>query len=511
MGIPSYFSHLMKRQRHIIRAIPRTNKKQQFDSLYMDCNSVVYDSYYARAKDTTTPLSEAIIISETVNRIKQIITHISPRNVIYIAFDGVAPVAKMEQQRSRRYKSWLLSKIGIDKPQPWNTSSITPGTEFMTKLMARVKDTFCQKESSLNVRNIIVSGSDEPGEGEHKLFSHIRTHASTDQIAVYGLDADLIMLALIHAKYCSNIHICREAPEFGDLREDTRSSDNTLLGVDVNKLIKTIYDEMGCGGYVHGRVLDYIFLCFFLGNDFMPHFPALNIRTQGIRILMETYTKIIKSNPGYNYMVSNENTIHWNTLYAFVKELSSKERGLFISEYKQRVKITEHYEQIVHDMTHKEQWDYIPLLYRSKEMYIYPFSARWENRYYETLFEHRNISDITQNYLEGLEWVLRYYTSGCPDWRWKYNHSYAPLLSDLHTAIQQCGGKLPKFHASSSYIKHCYTPDEQLKYVIPRAHWAELIPSQKHYIYRDTPLPQLHEVFEWSFCKYMWESHVKIT
>lgn len=145
MGIPSYFSHLMKRQRHIIRTIPRTNKKQKFDSLYMDCNSVVYDSYYARAKDTTTPLSEAIIISETLSRIKQIISHISPRNVIYIAFDGVAPVAKMEQQRSRRYKSWLLTKIGVDKPQPWNTSSITPGTEFMTKLMARVKDTFCQK------------------------------------------------------------------------------------------------------------------------------------------------------------------------------------------------------------------------------------------------------------------------------------------------------------------------------------------------------------------------------
>jgi 5'-3' exonuclease len=501
MGIPSYFSYLLKRQRHIIKAIPKTNKIK-FDSLYLDCNSIIYDSYYTRAKDGK--VSEPEIITETIHRIKQLITHMSPRNVVYIAFDGVAPFAKIEQQRSRRYKSWVMSKIGIDTPPLWNTSSITPGTEFMAKLMSRVKTAFIQKESSWNVQKIIVSGSDEPGEGEHKLFGYIRANPTTDQVAVYGLDADLIMLSLIHTKYCGNIHICREAPEFGDLRDESQPK-NTLLGVDTNKLIQSIYDEMGCGGYIHSRVLDYIFMCFFLGNDFMPHFPAMNIRTQGIRVLMDTYKQLLKNNAKYTYLVSSENGIHWNTVLAFIKELADKERGLFTEEYRQRHKLADHYERSACDMNKKELWDNIPLLYRGKEMYIYPSAAGWEGRYYATLFGAQNVQDITRNYIEGLEWVYRYYTTSCPDWKWKYHYNYAPLLTDLYGTLRDIPDGV-KFQKNTAAC----TPDEQLKYVIPRAHWAALIPSQKDTKYVDAPLPPLHELFEWSFCKYMWEAHVKV-
>ena len=35
--------------------------------------------------------------------------------------------------------------------------------------------------------------------------------------------------------------------------------------------------------YGEGRLVKlFIFLCFFLGNDFLPHFPAVNIRKNGV-------------------------------------------------------------------------------------------------------------------------------------------------------------------------------------------------------------------------------------
>ena len=37
---------------------------------------------------------------------------------------------------------------------------------------------------------------------------------------------------------------------------------------------------------------DYIFICFLLGNDFLPHMPSISIKQGGIDILLEAYCRI---------------------------------------------------------------------------------------------------------------------------------------------------------------------------------------------------------------------------
>ena len=144
--------------------------------------------------------------------------------------------------------------------------------------------------------------SDERGEGEHKLFGYIRknkdSHESQTTI-IYGLDADLIMLSLNHLRICKKIYLYREAPEFiGSINSDLNPDEGYLLNI--NELGKEIVLELNNNRRAKqenekNKLYDYIFLCFFLGNDFLPHFPSLNIRTNGIHIILNAYKDVFKN------------------------------------------------------------------------------------------------------------------------------------------------------------------------------------------------------------------------
>lgn len=97
--------------------------------------------------------------------------------------DGVAPRSKMNQQRERRYKSYFFKEFETGKSSLWDSNQITPGTEFMELLTKKLHKQF---------DNVIISDSNEPGEGEHKMMSVLQklpiTNTNTNKILIYGLD-----------------------------------------------------------------------------------------------------------------------------------------------------------------------------------------------------------------------------------------------------------------------------------------------------------------------------------
>ena len=107
MGIPSCFSSVIKKHGGILK--PLSYYKQEFfHNMYMDCNSIIYDA----VRDIKQPTEnfEMILIQIVIHTIEDYIKLISPSNSIYIAFDGVAPFAKMNQQRTRRFKGDFMAK-----------------------------------------------------------------------------------------------------------------------------------------------------------------------------------------------------------------------------------------------------------------------------------------------------------------------------------------------------------------------------------------------------------------
>ena len=196
----------------------------------MDSNSIIYDCLHKMSNEYDVHKKDEFernLIKNTIMKIEEYISIISPSEKVYISFDGVAPVAKLEQQRTRRHKSLLEAKLNKQlNPkyvESWDKISITPGTNFMRLLNKSVCDHF----TSANATSYyIVSGSNEVGEGEHKIFKYMRDNRlklKNKAMVVYGLDADLIMLGLNHLDVSNQIYLFRETPEF------IKSIDSSLI------------------------------------------------------------------------------------------------------------------------------------------------------------------------------------------------------------------------------------------------------------------------------------------
>jgi 5'-3' exonuclease len=517
MGIPSYFSYIVRNHPEIIKKL--LNGQMTINNLYMDCNSIIYDSVRNINFEELTESASRAIIFRVIQKIEEYISLICPDNILMIAFDGVAPVAKLEQQRNRRYKSWYQNEISktiykkVAGSDPWNTTAITPGTIFMQELGSTISAHF-NSPQKYGITKIIVSTSDEVGEGEHKIFEYIRQNATdhaSKSTVIYGLDADLIMLSINHLPISEKIYLFRETPEFIKTIDNSLEPNETYL-LDIPELANIITLNMNNDVELtteqqKNRVYDYIFMCFLLGNDFMPHFPAVNIRTGGVDKLLNAYKATLG---GTNENLTDGKTIYWKNVRKFVEFLA----GLEDEYFKNEMKLRDKREKFSYPTGTPEQkyakFDAIPNYERELEKYINPFKDGWRHRYYKCLFkidiDEDRCKEICVNYLQGLEWTMKYYTSGCPDWRWCYNHNYPPLLQDLLRFIPYFDTTFIKKNDSKA-VK----PLVQLCYVLPRQSLGFL--PEKLYKKLKNDHADLYPTdceFTWAFCKYFWESHVEL-
>ena len=348
----------------------------------------------------------------------------------------------------------------------------------------------------------------------YKIFNYIREKCEkhTSEITViYGLDADLIMLSMNHIPVCPNIYLFRETPTF--IQSISKSLEpNATYILDIPGLAKTIVNLMNNGREVSedkqkNAVHDYIFLCFFLGNDFLPHFPALNIRTGGIDKLLDAYRTTIGTT---DKILTDGKNIYWANVRVIIQLLATNEEQYIIEEHALRNKKEKYTLQDTTPDDKFRKFDMTPSYNRECEQYINPNDPYWKRRYYKTLFNiHSDKSGkqtqaIVMNYLRGLEWNMKYYSSDCPSWHWKYNYHYPPLLEDLIKYMPLFNTtyfKETTYNPVSEMVQLCYVLPHNALHLLPHHIHTNILNKYAHN-YKD------NLEFTWAYCRYFWESHI---
>ena len=284
MGIPHYFHTITKSYDNVILY---TKPSIDIDHFFIDFNGIVHTAAN-KVDEKTNDLIYAKTWELTVESVKII----KPVKMIHICADGVAPVAKMNQQRKRRYLSVFRESLSLTSVKacesltsviPWDRNCISPGTKFSKELNIFIRN--CIRENDTKYLYSFNS-SDDPGEGEHKIFARIANLSDTDTCVVHGLDADLIMLALISHK--KNIYLMRENDRSYNEFDKFIYLNIHELRLSILKELQSTYiwditAEMLSDPYSDPSkdiIESYIVLCFLLGNDFLPHIPSLSLKNK---------------------------------------------------------------------------------------------------------------------------------------------------------------------------------------------------------------------------------------
>ena len=112
------------------------NRIPEFDNLYLDMNGIIHNcTHNDSGSSATKHVPEDEMFIKIFNYIEHLFGKIKPQKLFFMAIDGVAPRAKMNQQRARRFRTALDAEVarekaikeGIELPKeaPFDSNCIT--------------------------------------------------------------------------------------------------------------------------------------------------------------------------------------------------------------------------------------------------------------------------------------------------------------------------------------------------------------------------------------------------
>jgi 5'-3' exonuclease len=370
MGVERFFSSL-KRDYNFIHSV---NKKLDAEHILIDFNSIVHvtSQFLLNNKYEKKEIFEADLIDEVGLYIETLLKdkfHVEKILSITICVDGVPSMAKINEQRKRRYMGEIISNLvkkdsnkSDDKSDDtsdktsfsWSRNNIGPGTIFMGNMMKFLISSIFEeriRRYCLNLKYYYVSGIDVMGEGEMKILHHIdylikkNNDFKRDTFVVYSPDSDVVILLLMKSANTNlNLYMLRYDQQLSSYKNPIYN------GIDINHYKKILIE------YVSSRInkkfdsnliiMDIVFILTVFGDDFLPKLETVRVNTD-INIIMDHYIlNLIK----YGTILNNNNyyKINIENFMNFLKSLEKKEE--YFLRRNARYHVSYNYNRIVNDI-----------------------------------------------------------------------------------------------------------------------------------------------------------------
>ncbi|XP_035697172.1 5'-3' exoribonuclease 1-like isoform X1 [Branchiostoma floridae] len=352
MGVPKFYRWTSERY-PCLSEVVKENQIPEFDNLYLDMNGIIHQCSHPDDDNPHFRITEEKIFADIFHYIEFLFRIIKPRKVFFMAVDGVAPRAKMNQQRGRRFRSAREAeesqKKALEKgevlptEERFDSNCITPGTHFMVRLNEQLKY-FVNKKITTDRMwqgiRVYLSGHESPGEGEHKIMEFIRYEKSRPEYdantrhCLYGLDADLIMLGL--TSHEPHFSLLREEVKFGGKKSQKRISvpeeitfhllHLSLMREYLDFEFQELKEKLSFGYDLERIIDDWVLMGFLVGNDFIPHLPNLHIHHSGLPLLYRTYINVMPTLDGY---LNEGGTLNLQRFEKFLESLAAFDREHF--------------------------------------------------------------------------------------------------------------------------------------------------------------------------------------
>jgi 5'-3' exonuclease len=544
MGVPGFFAWLLRKYKNNNIITPHLKNDVNVETLFIDANCLFHPQCFKVLGKIPNWNNRTILENKMMNRIINYIEYLikitNPKNVM-ISVDGVAPVAKMSQQRKRRFRSFndtrirdkIKKKHGQVVANTWSNIVITPGTIFMEKLHNKIIKYINTKTKI----NITYSSYHSPGEGEHKILKYVKDAlkknlTKNNVYVIYGLDADLIFLSISSQK--NNIYLLREANYIQSNKKNDKKE--SFLNIEEEDIVKDVEEDLNFVSIDEMKKLffdflkqkaiqnknknnnnnnnnnninilfgenklnnvmnDFVVMCYFLGNDFLPHIPSIDISVGGLDMLIEAYIS--------TYLIINKNFIELkpqlkfndNFMNIYLKYISERE-SYFFSNF--LPKNNERIKKMIYrgsDKCEQELWELDNMRCFNVDDVVdigHGSTEEWKFRYYDHHFKTRYnqedfIDQICKHYFDGIMWVLHYYFDECPSWNWSYPFIHAPFISDIYNYYKKNNQNNISINQISFDKGGALSPCEQLLAVLP-PECSHILPKSYNHLVHDIKSP----------------------